>query len=276
MAVEQSSISAVTPITASSAADDGGLPVSRVLPAYQQVASQLQELIVKGVVAAGERLPAEGEMATQFGVSRSTIREALRGLSSQRLVLTKRGVNGGTFVAEPSAEHVQQYLETSIGLLSGADVVSVAAILEARELFEVPAARLAATRRNADQLDSLRATLVPVGEADLTSGFEGHKEFHFAILKSSGNRLLEVIARPVFSVLATRFRRDLASPDLYAATVRDHQDIYDAIAAADGEAAARLMHAHLERLRPMYERIDRVGPAAPVPADAEPRSAESG
>ena len=105
---------------------------------------QLQELIVKGTLTVGERLPAEGVMAAQFGVSRSTIREALRGLSSQRLVHTKRGVSGGTFVAEPSSEHVHTYLETTIGLLSGADVVSVDEILEARELFEVPAARLAA------------------------------------------------------------------------------------------------------------------------------------
>ena len=237
--------------------ESGSLPVSRVLPAYHQVAEQLQGLIMRGTLSVGERLPSEGVLATQFGVSRSTIREALRGLSSQRLVHTKRGVNGGTFVAEPAYEHVQAYLETTIGLMSGADVVTVDEILEARELFEVPAARLAATRRDEDQLAGLKATLVPDGEADIDSGFEGHKEFHFAILKASGNRLLEVITLPVFSVLQTRFRRDRASPDLYASIVCDHQDIYDAIAASDAEASARCMHAHLERLRSMYERIDR-------------------
>ena len=258
--------------------DDSGLPVSPVLPAYHQVAAQLRELIINGTVTVGERLPAEGEMATQFGVSRSTIREALRGLSSQRLVYTKRGVNGGTFVAEPSAEHIQQYLETTIGLLSGAEVVSVDEILEARELFEVPAARLAATRRDDDQLRGLKATLVPDGETDLTSGFENHKEFHLAILKASGNRLLEVVVGPVFSVLQTRFMRDRASSELYASIVCDHQDIYDAIAAGDAEASARFMRAHLERLRSMYEGIDRVthpatsrltDPTQPAPRPAE-------
>ena len=234
-----------------------GLPVSRVLPAYQQVANQLQELIMKGTLAVGERLPAEGEMAVQFGVSRSTVREALRGLSSQSLVQTRRGVNGGTFVAEPSAEHVQSYLETSIGLLSGADVVSVDEILETREHFEVPSARLAALRRNDDQLRTLKATLASGAEVDLAADFEGHKEFHVAVMEASGNRLLEVIARPVFSVLRTRFMRDRASPEFWAAVVGDHQDIYDAIAAGDAEASARLMHNHLERLRSMYERIDR-------------------
>lgn len=242
---------------ASETDDDSGLPVSPVLPAYEQVANQLQELIVKGTLTVGERLPAEGEMAAQFGVSRSTIREALRGLSSRRLVHTKRGVSGGTFVAEPSSEHVHTYLETTIGLLSGADVVSVDEILEARELFEVPAARLAAVRRSEDDLSRLRSTLVPDDIADSTHGFEGHREFHFAILKASGNQLLDVITGPVFSVLETRFVRDRASGGFWAAVETDHQDIFDAIAAGDSEASARFMHSHLERLRPMYERFDR-------------------
>ena len=250
MSAEESSSPVDLLVNLASVADDGGLPVSPVQPAYQQVASQLLELIIKGTVSVGERLPAEGEMAVQFGVSRSTIREALRGLSSQRLVHTKRGVNGGTFVAEPSGEHVEQYLETTIGLLSGVEALSVDEILEARELFEVPAARLAALRRDDEELSILKETLAP-------GGFEGHKEFHFGILKASGNRLLEVIARPVFSVLETRFLRDRASPDFRATIEHDHQDIYDAIAAGDAEASARLMFGHLERLRPSYERIDR-------------------
>ena len=234
------------------------------------MADQLQELILTGTLTVEERLPAEGEMAVQFGVSRSTIREALRGLSSQGFVYTTRGVSGGTFVAEPSSEHVQLYLETTIGLLSGVEALSVDEILEARELFEVPAARLAALRRNDEQLRSLKATLAPDGEA-YPSGFEGHREFHFGIFKASGNRLLEVITRPVFKVLQTRFLRDRASPDFQATIDCDHQDIYDAIAAGDAEASARLMFGHLERLRPSYERIDRaVQPSASPAASAEP------
>lgn len=255
------------------AGEGSDLPVSRVLPAYQQVANQLQELIMKGTLVVGERLPAEGEMAVQFGVSRSTVREALRGLSSQSLVQTRRGVNGGTFVAEPSAEHVQAYLETTIGLLSGADVVSVDEILEARELFEVPSARLAALRRDEEQLAALEATLASGAEVALAGDFEGHKEFHVAVMEASGNRLLQVIAAPLFSVLRTRFMRERASRDFWTSVVCDHRDIYDAIAAGDAEAASRLMHGHLERLRSMYERIDR---AALPGTDADSRVPATG
>ena len=213
---------------------------------------------MKGTLTVGERLPAEGEMALQFGVSRSTVREALRGLSSQSLVHTKRGVNGGTFVAEPSAEHVHTYLETTIGLLSGADVVSVDEILEARELIEVPSARLAALRGDEGQFQRLKATLDTGAEADLAADFEGHRDFHVAVMEASGNRLLEVIARPMFSVLRTRFMREKASPAFWDTVDSDHRDICGAIAAGDAETSARLMHNHLERLRSMYERIDRV------------------
>ena len=69
--------------------------------------------------------------------------------------------------------------------------------------------------------------------------------------------MLDVLARPVFSVLETRFVRDRASGGFWAEVEADHQDIFDAIAAGDSEASARFMHSHLERLRPMYERFDR-------------------
>ena len=248
-----------------------GLPVRRVLHAYQQVAHQLQDLITKGGLAPGERLPAEGKMAEQFGVSRSTVREALRGLSSQNLVHTKQGVNGGTFVTEPSADQTRTYLETTIGLLSGSEAITVDELLEARELFEVPAARLAATRRTSDQLEELKSALTPdsaatgqaesgqakPGQANLAHNFEGHRNFHVAILKASGNRLLEVITLPLFNVLRTRFLRDTASPDFWLTVDHDHEDIYAAIETADADAAARLMSEHLRRLRALYERIDR-------------------
>lgn len=233
------------------------LPVKRVRPAYEQVSEQLQELIIKGTLVAGERLPAEGKMAVQFGVSRSTVREALRGLSSQKLVHTRRGANGGTFVAEPSASQVESYLETTIGLLSGTKALSVGEILEARELFEVPAARLAAVRRTEEHLYHLKSTLASGTEVDMAHHFEGHRQFHVAVMKASGNRLLEVIARPVFRVLRTRFLRDYATRDFWVNVSCEHESIYDAIVEGDAEASARRMSTHLEGLRAMYERIDR-------------------
>src|SRR5580692_10661470 len=73
------------------------LGVSRIRPAYEQVADQLRELIVGGTLKQGERLPATPELASMFGVGRSTVREALRQLSSQNLINAVRGSKGGSY-----------------------------------------------------------------------------------------------------------------------------------------------------------------------------------
>src|SRR5690349_832064 len=94
------------------------------------------------------RLPSETELSIKFGVSRSTVREAIRTLASQGLVYTVRGVNGGLRVARPKPTDVSDLLSANLTLLTLSDGCSVAELLEARELLEIPAAKLAATRRS--------------------------------------------------------------------------------------------------------------------------------
>src|SRR3954469_16207559 len=91
------------------------LPIGKVKPAYMQVSEQLRDLILSGWLQDGQRLPSEDALAGQFGASRSTVREALRLLSSERLVTTVRGVNGGTFVTPPTMAGVGDYLQSSLG-----------------------------------------------------------------------------------------------------------------------------------------------------------------
>ncbi len=100
------------------------LTVRRIRPAYEQVADQLRELVLSGKLGPGDRLPVEGSLSAEFGVSRSTVREAIRLLSSQSLVHTTRGPTGGTFVSEADPESIRQYLYTSIG--SGIAAISLA------------------------------------------------------------------------------------------------------------------------------------------------------
>src|SRR5689334_9698910 len=101
------------------------LAVDRILPAYEQVAAQLRAQIVAGSLSPGSRLPAEGELASMFGVSRSTVREALRLLTSQGLAVTKRGVAGGTFVASVEPAQLIAYLETVLRMFSGSQALSL-------------------------------------------------------------------------------------------------------------------------------------------------------
>lgn len=248
----------------------GALTIVKVRPAYVQVADQLRDLVVRGELAPGQRLPVESELTTLFGVSRSTVREALRTLTSQNLVTTRRGANGGTFVEAPDPERMNSYLEATIGLMSGADALSVDEMLEARDLFEVPAAALAARRRTDEELAWLEDNLADHHDVDLGHNFEGNKDFHIAVVRASGNRLLETMATPVFSVLRTRFLRDNAPAEFWHSVAGDHQEIYAAIAARDEEAAGRAMKDHLGRLRTIYEQIDPV--ARRILETAEPLS----
>jgi DNA-binding FadR family transcriptional regulator len=235
-----------------------GLTVRRIEPAYRQVAAQLRELVLRGELAPGERLPNETELSAMFGVSRSTVREALRVLSSQNLITTTRGVSGGSFVAHPSPDHISEFLEASLGLLSGTEAVSVADLLEARSLLEVPAARRAARQRSDEDVATLRAGVREDLQALERERFEGNFRFHRVIVEASGNRLLEIMARPIFTVLRTRFLRDQAPRDFWVRVADEHRRIFERVEAADADGAAREMAEHLQHLGSTYLAIDRM------------------
>jgi DNA-binding FadR family transcriptional regulator len=212
------------------------MSVRRVRKAYEQVADQIRELIVTGELPPARKLPNEATLARDFGVSRATIREALRVLSTQNLVRTSKGTGGGSFVTLPTIADVSEFVSANLSLLSQTENVSLDELLEARELLEVAAARLAARRAA-----SLHAA---VHDGD----------FHSALVLASGNQLLTIAAQPIFSVLQTSLQRTTLGAEFHTRVDEDHRAIADAVDAGDEEAAARSMHEHLTFLRPMYER----------------------
>jgi len=238
------------------------LLVRRVRPAYEQVAAQLRDLIIRGDIVAGERLPVESELPSLFGVSRSTIREALRVLSSQSLVQTRRGVRGGTFVAKPEPEYVRDYLEASLGLMTVDDSMTIDDLIEVREMLEVPAARLAAERRTNAHVDAMEALLRPRGGSSAPMGYDETRGFHEIILDGARNALLEMVTRPIFRVIGTRIDRSHAAPRFWREVSEDHRKIAAAVAAGDGAGAAEGMLVHLEHVRVYYYGLDRQRPEA--------------
>lgn len=231
----------------------GALGVSPVRSAYQQVADQLLELILNGSLSSGDRLPSEAELTTIFGVSRSTVREALRLLASRDLIRTTRGTTGGTFVSRIQLDRVSDYLETSLGLMSGTDDVSIADMLEARELLEVPAARLAAIRRSTEHVEALREAIDREMVSRGRGGkFREHRNFHGLVVQATGNGLLGVMTEPVFRVLQARFLDPGTPAEFWRQVDHDHEAILAAIEAGDGDVAADAMRDHLIRLREAY------------------------
>jgi GntR family transcriptional regulator, transcriptional repressor for pyruvate dehydrogenase complex len=220
------------------------------VPAYQVLADALRAQILTGELKAGKKLPIEPDLSTQYGVSRSTVREALRVLASQNLITTTRGVSGGSFIAYPNPEQISGYLEASLRLLAQADSLTIGQIAEARDMIEVPAAGLAARRRSAEQLQDLKATLFDRDQVSLEQAIETSKTFHTALVRATGSPLVEVLARPVFEVVYDHVQGWDAPEGFWLRIAGDHERIFDAIAAQDPATAQDAIQDHLRKLRP--------------------------
>jgi DNA-binding FadR family transcriptional regulator len=152
-------------------------------------------------------------------------------------------------------------LSMAIGLLARSEDITVGDVLEARELLEVPAARLAAIRWRPVDIATLREFLAPATEdpehSDGRSSFDHNSSFHKSILDATRNRLLRTMAEPLFNTIQARFARELATPEFWHQVTVEHEGIYEAIEKRDAERAGQAMALHLARLRGTYEQIDR-------------------
>jgi DNA-binding FadR family transcriptional regulator len=233
-----------------------GAPLQRVRKAYEQVYDQLRDLIMRGELERGQRLPGEADLAREFGVSRGTVREALRLLAAHNLIRTAKGAGGGSFVTLPTADHVSEVLQANIRLLNEAREVTAEEMLETRELLETFAARMAARRRRRADLDRLRACIIEdPQELGTERQHAGNTSFHTALLEASGNTVLAIAAQPVFGILQTNMRRREIEHDTLARVNDDHRAILAAVEAGDADAAARHMRKHLAMLRKTYVRL---------------------
>lgn len=223
--------------------------------AYEQVADQLREQILGGVLKAGQRLPRELELAQRFGVSRPTVREALRVLASENLVRTTKGAAGGSFVMRPTVDHISEFLTANINLLAAMDDITLDELLEVRACLEIPAARMAAARRTDELLEALTGSVTD-DDAGLTTEeeFVLNKGFHTTLVESANNKLLVIAAQPIFIVLQTHLQRAVLTATDHATIHGGHARLAEAIAAGDEDAAEAEMRRHLDELRPLYER----------------------
>lgn len=225
--------------------------------AYDALAERIRAQIISGELSTGDRLPSESSISEHYHVSRHTAREAIRLLASEGLVVTTRGITGGTFVVHPSASHLAEHLQTGLSLLTTSASVSVPMLVAVREMLEVPAAELAARHRSASDLRALERSLADHPPEDPAEMFGRNRDFHTLILQASHNPLLEVVTRPVFRVLQERFARELAAPRFWQRVSGDHQEIAARIRARDAVGAARASREHLRYLGRAYGRIDR-------------------
>ena len=157
-----------------------------------QIAQSIKDAIVSGALPVDERLPSEAELADQFDVSRSTVREALKRLGAQALIRTQRGATGGAFVNRLTyAEAHPQQITTSTLLLS-MNEVSFATACEARFALERACAPLSAIRCTADHLATMRAEAHRQAQPGLSDEAfcASDVAFHRALVDAADNPVL--------------------------------------------------------------------------------------
>jgi GntR family transcriptional repressor for pyruvate dehydrogenase complex len=225
---------------------------ARTPPAFQLLAEDIRTQITSGRLQCGQRLPTEPEMCTRTGLSRSTVREALRLLASQNLVVTVRGVAGGTFVTQPSISQLTETLSTGLALMLSTSSIAVAEFLEMREMLEVPAAAQAAQRRTADQLAVLGAALIDFEADDLDGMLCKHRVFHHGIAAASGNPLCELLSHPLYHVANERALVSAAPSAIWTRVDADHREILHCVTDRDVDGAQRAARAHIAHLRETY------------------------
>src|SRR5215213_1126414 len=160
---------------------------SRITPtrASSDVIAQIRAAILSGRFRPGDRLPTERELAQQFGVSRVTVRDALRALEASGLIRVRVGGQGGPYVAEPDVALLSEALGTHLRLLG----TTFRELAEARLALETTAARLAAERATTDDLKALEHAAQ--GEAQAASGSAASSlDFHTTLVRAAHNGAL--------------------------------------------------------------------------------------
>src|SRR5919109_2814142 len=209
--------------------------------ATDQAIAKIKELISSGEFTAGARLPTERELTQRFGVSRSSLREAVRALTLVGVLEPK--VGDGTYVTtlEP------KFLLTGIGFVSDlANAESLLEIHQVRRILESEATRLATPRLGEADFTRLAECLQRMETADTATAFmEADTAFHRVILAACGNATLaSLIQNLSSSTLRARMWQSLVARGAIEATLASHWSIYNALLARDAEtaAAADVMH----------------------------------
>jgi len=216
---------------------------------HEQVLDALVESIVAEKFAPGDSLPSEAEMCDVYGVSRSSVREALRVLSEKGLIEVRHGL--GTRVNPPERWDFMDPLVLSARRKNGAMAPIFNDLHEARRILESEVAALAAQRAGTEDRERLQAALdeMRASLTDATVFADAAFTFHRTLFEATGNRVLLRMTAPIREVLTYTIHAAARFPGALERTYSDLQAVSNAIAANDAIAARDAMLQHLERVR---------------------------
>jgi GntR family transcriptional repressor for pyruvate dehydrogenase complex len=208
---------------------------------YELVAEQIEEMILSGQIQTGDRLPSESELGSQFSVSRTVVREAIKVLTDKGMVRPEPG--RGTFVDRPDSA----LLVTSMDTIIRVEQCSLGELLELRKMIEIPAAGIAAERANLAQKEKI-ACMASVLEQDGMSVRQfllSDKALHVAVARATGNELVAVM---VGALMELCWKLQLVPVQTYPNSRHYHNAIAGAILNGDRMAAEQAMSAHHQQI----------------------------
>jgi GntR family transcriptional regulator, transcriptional repressor for pyruvate dehydrogenase complex len=213
---------------------------------YEQIVQQIEETIRKGRLKEGERLPAERELALQFGVSRTAVREAMKALIEKGLVESHPG--RGTFVTFGPSDPIRQTLDRVIKV---GQPEGTATLVEVRGILEPEIAALAAERATQEDLAAMREAISVMDEArqDVDAFIEADLDFHLALAEAAANPLILSLIDSIVGLLREQRKRIFyveGGPDRGQ---YHHKRILEAIEHRDAHGARDAMRAHLRQVR---------------------------
>ncbi len=208
---------------------------------WASAADQLRENIENGTLDAGEKLPSERDLCSQFGISRISLREALRALSQECYISIQSG--RGAYVL-PAPDRRRKVLDHWID----SDRQSAQKTFELRQIFEPGVAALVATRATPALLTELEDTIAAMNHPDgsVDDIIEADGAFHQLLGENTGNDLIGALVQFAMSATGAERRITLGSWAGIERAMKGHRQILDAIRQGNPEAAERAMRDHLE------------------------------
>jgi GntR family transcriptional repressor for pyruvate dehydrogenase complex len=234
--------------------------------ASEQVAVEIQHYIQREGLKPDDFLGREEDLAAEFGVSRPTLREALRLLASGNLIRATKGPGGGIFVARTAEDGMSRSLSDAIAMMLETGTVTLDELLDARLVLEVPLAGLAAYQPDEDTLRRLREIVereAAAGTDDSDTFAEADTEIHRTLAASAGNRMIQALTGWIFEVLQPSLAVVLQPAIVQSAIVEHHKALLSAVERGDPVRAERVMKDHLlylkDVLRMVRERAEAQG-----------------
>lgn len=208
----------------------------------QAAIEQIKAMIVRGDLGPGDKLPIENELAARLGLSRGSLREAVRALAVMGVLEVRQG--DGTYVTSLQPELLLQ----SIGFFTELNQEStLVQILDARRMLEAGAAALAAHFASPEELETLERLVDEMPGCDSVEAFvDNDMEFHRVIATASRNDVVVALLDNLSSrTTRARVWRGITETGANERTVEEHRAIYEALVAHRGDIAAALITAHI-------------------------------